>query len=154
MFTSLSQDSSQATFCGLLQKTDRLVDPYKQTAWEIYNHWRAFVLYPKTAFFSAYFGQEVRILSCALAIKDLSSFQKAFETETVKESDLQDAPYLKAQAEVKVLFEDAEWLQVKIQRQLKTYLLCQKQTLLEVHSLILASGQTLNFRGFFLQVKN
>lgn len=40
------QDSSKATYCGKIEKEDGLIDPFNMTSIEVYNKWRAFIIWP------------------------------------------------------------------------------------------------------------
>lgn len=44
--TATEQDSSKATYCGKIEKADGLIDPLNMTSQEIFNKWRAFVIWP------------------------------------------------------------------------------------------------------------
>lgn len=153
MFEPIQQDPKQVSFCHLLKKQDRLIDPSKQNALTIFNHWRAFVVFPKTAFNSWYFNQEVKINQCALVFKhenlDLNDTNLIFDL-------LADIDSFKEKInsnQCQKIFESTEWLQVKCQKRLKTYLLCAEKTLLEISEITLQNGKKLDLKGFLFTQK-
>jgi len=122
------QDHAQATFCSKQTKTDALIEPKSYTSKDLFNRWRAFVEFPKTKFYSTYFQQLVTLDWCTgycLALPKLSN-----------KSD-------------KILYTDSEWTQIKLNKQLKTFLHT-ASGYLEVARLVLENGKRLNFQGYLM----
>jgi methionyl-tRNA formyltransferase len=61
LFSLIIQDQTKVSFTPMLSKENSLVDPQHQTAQEIYNHYKAYIEYPKTYIYSKYFEQKVRL---------------------------------------------------------------------------------------------
>jgi len=59
--TTTVQKETMATFTPMLNKENSLIDIKQKTAEDIYNHYKAYIEYPKTYFYSKYFGQKVRL---------------------------------------------------------------------------------------------
>lgn len=106
-----------ATFTPMLSKENSLVDPQLQTAKEIYNHFKAYIEYPKTYFYSKYFEQKVRL--------DVVS---GLETEVKENAD------------------GKEWLRIdnKIDYLL---LSCKNSSWLKVESITLENGKQVILKG-------
>jgi len=124
------QNHEQATFCQQLEKDDSIVTPLSQSATHIFNHWRAYLLFPGTQISSSFFAQQVKIRTCCGAF---------FASEMMN-------------PESNIVFEDAEWLQVRSsvdgKNSNKTYLKCFNSSLLEVVEIGLENGKILNFSGY------
>jgi methionyl-tRNA formyltransferase len=118
---SIVQDESQVTFCKMLTKEDRMVDPKLMTAAEIYNQFRGFSSFPGTVFWDSYFGEEIKILDCRIP------------------GELED---------MKVARRYDDWWQIKAGRQYRVFLKCKDQTLLEIFKIGRAGGKQLEFSGF------
>ncbi len=55
------QNEDEVTFTKMLTKEDGVVIPNSQSAEQIYNHYLAYIQYPKTYYFSSYFNEMVRL---------------------------------------------------------------------------------------------
>jgi methionyl-tRNA formyltransferase len=115
---SIPQNTEKASICHILEKNDRLVSLKNQTAWQIYNHFRAYKNFPGTTFMSEYFKQEVKVLELDL---DLLNQQSEQYQLTLKEL-LNNSGIL----EEKKVF--GEFLKLKNQ----VFLICKDQTLLPI----------------------
>ncbi len=120
---SLKQDINKATFSKILTKEDKIVDPDRQSASEIYNHFKAYIAFPGTTFHDKYFDQEIKIVDCG------SVFEK-----------LPDS--------AEVYFEKDSWMQIKAGKGLKTYLKCSMNTYLEICKITLVNGKQVDFKGY------
>jgi methionyl-tRNA formyltransferase len=107
------------TFCSMVSKDDAMVDPVTMTAQEIYNHYRAYIRWPRTSFESQYLGEKVRIDECELPISGSP------------DNDL-------------ITYENDEWAQTKG----LVFLKCADQTLLQVRTLTRVNGKKLDFSGY------
>ncbi len=63
------QDQSKVTFCQKINKTDGLIDPLTQTARQIFNRYRAFILWP--GIFLNFQGKQLKLLSLQPAADNL-----------------------------------------------------------------------------------
>lgn len=117
IFSPIIQNEAMATFTPMLSKENSLVDPQLQTAKEIYNHFKAYIEYPKTYFYSKYFEQKVRL--------DVVS---GLETEVKENAD------------------GKEWLRIdnKIDYLL---LSCKNSSWLKVESITLENGKQVILKG-------
>ncbi len=115
------QVEDQATYSSRLTKDDRLVNPQALAAKKIYNHWRAYLSFPKTSFNSIFFKQEVKIVEAELEGKD------TFLEE--------------------VIYQGNEWVQTDLGSRKNTYLKC-KDSHLKVKKICLQDGKIIDFTGF------
>jgi methionyl-tRNA formyltransferase len=115
------QIEEEATFTRMLGKDDKIIDPKQFSASQLYNRWRAFLLFPGTAFKDDYFKSSVRIDECS--------------------------PYQKRGNE-KILFESKNWIELNLENKKIVCLLCTQSTLLQVFRITLESGKTVDFKGF------
>ena len=122
------QDHTQATFCGKQTKVEALIEPKNYSAKDLFNHWRAFIEFPKTKFYSTYFQQLVTLDWCTGYCLELPKL--------ATDSD-------------KILYSDSEWTQLKLNKQLRTFLHT-ASGYLEVTKLVLENGKKLDFRGFLM----
>jgi methionyl-tRNA formyltransferase len=126
-----SQSLDEVSFCQILNKQDKLVNPAAQTAKQIFDHFRAFIAFPKTVFVdNRVFLGEVKILDCSL--------NKEFKFENILKED-------------KVLFENNLWLQIQQNKTIKTFLKCQNQTLLQIYKIGLETGKQLKLEGYIMK---
>lgn len=117
----IPQNSDKATFTKVLSKEDRFVDPNLISAAEIYNHWRAYLFFPGTAFLEkSYFDCEVKLIE-------------------IKNSK---------KVEGLIVFENEIWKQVRVGRQVKTFLKCKLGSEIEVFKIGLAGGKKIDFSGY------
>lgn len=123
------QNQEQATFCTKLSKQDAIVELHQLSAEQLFNHWRAYHLFPGTRFFDPYFGQNIKVAKLA-----------AWYTSQQYEQMLQDPQNT-------FLGQAGNWQQIKMREQVKTFLLPQSGVL-EVVQIVLESGKNLNFRGY------
>jgi methionyl-tRNA formyltransferase len=114
------QDQAMATFTPMLSKENSLVDPHQQTAEEIYNHYKAYIEYPKTYFYSKYFEQKVRLDSVL-----------GHETEEIENAD------------------GKEWLRID-NRSDYLLLSCKNNSWLKVESITLENGKQVILKGLQL----
>jgi len=148
---SLAQDPTKATFCQLLAKEDALVCPNKQSAFSIYNHYRAFLEYPKTEFTSKYFKQKIKIIKATKPVGD-QEFAKISNSKTLS---LNLSMHTSPIRENLIKTYMNEWVQVRLTgKELKTFLICQGHTLsfLEVEEICLENGKKINFKGYDFRV--
>jgi methionyl-tRNA formyltransferase len=120
---SLVQEESKATFTKLLTKEDSLVNPLLMTATEIFNHYKAYQLFPKTCFLETQkFNQKLRLELVSL-----------FESKNT---------------EFKTIYESKQIIQVKQNKQIITLLKCKNNTFLELKRVITEQGKKIDFSGF------
>ncbi len=124
-----AQDHTQATFCSKQTKVDALIEPKSYPAKDLFNRWRAFIEFPKTKFYSVYFRQLVTLDWCTGYCLEL--------------------PKLTTEAD-KILYSDSEWTQLKLNKQLRTFLHT-ASGYLEVTKLVLENGKKLDFRGLLMK---
>ncbi len=119
------QDETQVSFCGMISKDHRLINPSKQTAKEIYNHFRAYEVFPRTSFLDLdYFRQEIKIEKCNI-IETLNPSQK-----------------------IEKIYENLLWKQIKENKKIRTLLKCKNNTELEITKIKLLDGRTIDFSGY------
>ncbi len=122
----IPQNHSMATFCSKQTKEDAIIKPSEMSSTQVFNHWRAFVEFPKTKFYSKYFRQ---LICLNVAVNTWSTLQPLKE------------------ANWKIVNENEEWLQLKGQKEVKTLLKC-KVGFVEVKKITLSNGKSIDFRGF------
>jgi len=132
---SIDQDENEITFCKMLDKADREVNPEKMTAFEIYSHFRAYKNFPGTVFKSKYFKQDLKITEA-----DLETLEK--------QSKLYDLP-------IEQLLQNAGILESKsvfgefFKQKNTVYLICKDQTLLPLKSVqLLETNQKVVLGGY------
>ncbi len=117
------QDHQKATFTKLLSKEDGLVDIKHNTAKDIYNHFMAYQIFPKTFFIdSSYFKQKIILKNIELTLPDFDSGE--------------------------VRFKNNDYLQLKIDKKNQTFLICKNNTHLLLSEILLESGKIINLKGF------
>ena len=121
------QKFSDVTFCSLLQKTDKFVDPSVLTATELDAHYRAYLAFPGTVYTSDYFQSEVKLIEVE-GVVSASEFEK-----------------LHQEASSLGVFD--EWVRISIGKQVKT-LLKTKDGFLSVTKLGLSSGKQITLSGY------
>jgi len=121
------QDSEAATFTSQLTKEYALIDIKINSAQVIFNHFRAFQLFPTTAFKSDYFQENVKIIEVTLP-QDFKNYQ----------------PELQFLLKTKP---GAEFLQLKINKQIQTFLVCAKSTFLPISKVGLSNGKVVDLKG-------
>jgi len=119
------QNEENITFTKMLDKNDRIVDPKKQTAEQIYNHYKAYKAFPGTVFYDDYFKQNLKITLASDIKIDLDISNKIFET--------------------------TNFIQIKYQNNLKTYLKT-NQHFLELHELLLENGKKIQLKGYLFKI--
>jgi methionyl-tRNA formyltransferase len=124
MFKPFAQDHDQATFTKMLQKEDKLVNPKNQTALEIYNHYRAYIEFPKTVFYSEYFKQNIRIDNCYILNNNSQIL-------------IEDC-----------IYSDDQIFVQKLNKIQKVYLKCFDNSYLEVIEITLANGKKIILKGY------
>lgn len=112
--------TGEPTFTKYLYKENALIDPKAKTADQIYNQYKGFYQFPGTKIYSEYFGCQLKIIS--------ATNYKLINFETI--------------------FESPEWLQVKENNKILTFLKCQDKSLLKINQVVLESGKSLNFEGY------
>ena len=127
MFQSIVQDELGVSLTRTLSKKDKLINPSNSPATEIFNHYRAYLIFPKTYFQDIYFNQEVRIDKCL--IDDL-----------VRTKDQLDIDYK--------LFD--KWLVAETRSQ-QVFLVCKNNTLLKISKITLTNGKSIDFAGYSFQ---
>jgi methionyl-tRNA formyltransferase len=130
-----SQNLDQVSFCQILHKKDKFVNPKVQTAKQIFDHFRAFITFPKTVFVdNKVFLGEIKILECNLNEK--------FKSEKILKENLD-----------KVLFENDYWIQIQHSKNIKSFLKCRNQTLLQIYKIGLETGKQVNLEGYIMKNK-
>lgn len=127
MFQPDIQDHNRATYTQILKKDDKIVDPSKMTALEIYNHYRAYINYPGTSFYDSYFGCSLRVLECFVPL---------------------DGNLNMLRIEINPVSVFADWVRFNKDGQNLVCRICQNQTLLPVLKICLENGQKINFSGY------
>jgi methionyl-tRNA formyltransferase len=113
------QDNSRATNCSKFDKADRLIDSKNSTAKQVFNHYKALIVFPGTSLVDEYFGGEIKILECQL-VENESLFGQKY----------------------------CNWLVVKNFKKQRVFLECDNNSLLEVFKIGFSSGKTVNLSGF------
>ena len=132
---SIDQNESDITFCKMLNKEDRNIDISNLSAFEAYNHFRAYRNFPGTVFKSLYFKQESKILEVDLDYLDKQSQEYKLPIKEL----LQNSGIL----EPKSIF--GEFFKQKNQ----VFLTCKDQTLLPIKSIqLLENNQKVVLGGF------
>jgi methionyl-tRNA formyltransferase len=121
---SVAQVESDVVFCKMLVKEDKIVNPEHQTAQQIYNHWRGMQAFPGTTFVDEYFREEVKIVDCLFDL-EMQTLDKSMEIQKF-----------------------GNWVQIRSGKQIKTYLICAGDSLLEVRKIMRSGGKQLDFSGF------
>jgi methionyl-tRNA formyltransferase len=111
------QNHEIATFTSMLSKQNALVSPLLQTAAEIFNHFKAYIEYPKTYFNSQYFEQKIRLDVVA-----------GVETEVIENTDRR------------------EWFRINNKCDY-LLLSCKDNTWLKVESITLENGKQVILKG-------
>jgi len=119
---ALVQNETETTFTKILTKDDKSVDPKNQSAKDILNHYRAYQVFPGTAFIDDYFKSTVTITEACLFTEQVADFQRIYENET--------------------------WLQLKANGQNRVLLKCQGSSIFEVKRIRLETGKQIDFKGF------
>lgn len=120
----IPQNSDKATFTKVLSKEDRFVDPNLSSAWEIYNHWRAYLFFPGTTFL------EKGCFDCEVKLIEIKNSEKV---------------------EGLIIFENKIWKQIRVGRQVKTFLKCSSESEIEVFKIGLAGGKKIDFSGYLFR---
>ena len=132
---SMVQNPDEASTCQLLDKNDAQVKPETQTAWQIWNHFRAYKNFPGSRFLSQYFKQDVKLVE--LDFEVLAQQSKQFDLsfrELLSNSGVLDP---------KNIF--GEFYKQKNQ----IYLICQDQTLLPVKTVqLLETNSKISLAGY------
>jgi len=118
------QNPKDVTFCNQLNKEDSMVDAKNMSADQIYNHWKAYRIFPGTTLSTNLFGK-FKVNYCKLY--NSNSFLQ------------------------QVCFEDENWLQIKVDQNLNqkiSLLKCANQSYLQVLEITLESGKRLKFEGY------
>jgi methionyl-tRNA formyltransferase len=126
-YSPLRQDYSQVTFTKKIDKSIKSIDVHNFTSHEIFNHFRAYSLFPGTWMKSEYFHQEIKITAIISAI-DIHDFNELVEKSIS-------------------LVHFKEWYQLKIDSKYRTFFKC-KNGYVEVKSITLASGKSVEFSGY------
>lgn len=115
------QDNSQATFCSKIKKENGFVDISLLTASEIYTKYKAYIIFPKTTVVNDVLplGSNFKILKCSL----------------VAENESLDIENLEKISEF--LYFSGRFY----------YLLCGKNTFLEVSQIMNLNGKVINLTG-------
>ena len=130
LLPNIIQNESEATFTKMLNKPDSQLNIAEQTGQQIYNHYRAFIAFPKTLFYSKYFEQNVR-LDIVNGVYNQRPLAKPINLQ-------QDQDILEI---------NEEWSREANQ---KDYVLlkCANQTYLKIAAITLENGKKINLRGF------
>lgn len=143
------QKEEEATFTKMLTKNSGLVNPNQQTAKQIYNHYLAYIQYPKTYFYSKYFQQIIRL---DLVTGYLSKQNNANEYNLVLSSvrlneELAENHFDTNNSQQEEIFRNKEFLKIDNKKEF-LLLRCNNETYLKVESITLASGKKVNLKGF------
>jgi methionyl-tRNA formyltransferase len=132
---SITQDDQNVSICNILKKEDRIVELAQKSAFEVYNHFRAYQNFPGTSFYSKYFKQEIKILEI-----DLETVQKH-----AKEYNLEIDQLLNNSGILEQKTTFADFFKQKNQ----VYLICKDQTLLPIKSVqLLENNQKITLAGY------
>ncbi len=80
----IPQNNAKATYCRKIEKEDGLVNPQKMTAEEIYNHFRAYIIWPTT--YMERKGKKLKLVDIALN-STLEETIKGKPGELIKKKD-------------------------------------------------------------------
>jgi len=114
------QNENMATFCGQLSKDDAWVDTTQHTATDIYNHWRAYRLFPGTRCRTDHFVA-CKLLSVELPVAHVSGG---------------------------TVYEDTQWIQTIHHKNRQTYLKCADNSFLPVTDIQLENGKKIQLHGY------
>ena len=132
---SIDQEETDVTFCKMLHKEDRNLNISELSAFEVYNHYRAYRNFPGTVFQTKHFKQEAKILEIDLDYLDKQSQEYKMPIEEL----LQNSGIL----EPKTIF--SEFFKQKNQ----VFLICKDQTLLPIKSIqLLENNQKVVLSGY------
>jgi methionyl-tRNA formyltransferase len=119
----------EVSLCSKLDKEDRLVDVLGKSAIQIYNQWRAFLVFPATCFVDSYFQGEVKVLEANLPEDVAEGVDSGIDPILVGKKY-------------------QNWLVTKQNKQQKAYLICKDKTLLQVTKIQLETGRQIDFSGY------
>ncbi len=120
LITPFKQNQDQVTFSKMLSKQNSLVDLNQMTAKQVFNHYRAYKVFPKTTYYDQYFKQNMRIDIC--------------QEIQFQEDSNQD-----------VLNQNQQWIWTKKSKFLK----CANQTLLLISAITnTTTGKKFNLSGY------
>lgn len=126
----ISQNESEATFCKKIEKEDKFFTPTELTSQEVYSHFKALIEFPGICFVDDYFQQLVKIKFC-----------RPLDPKTV------NIFFLKEDKPNQVLFDYTNWLQIKSNGNLFTFLKT-KDSYIQIDQVILENGKNIDFKGF------
>jgi methionyl-tRNA formyltransferase len=129
-FSPLRQDYSQVTVTKKIGKSSKIIEPLDLTCHEVYNRFRAYHQYPGTWLSCEYFKQQIKLthIISPITIHDFSNFVETSST----------------------LGHINNWYQLKIANKNRTFLKC-KDGYVEVGSITLESGKTIEFSGYLFE---
>jgi methionyl-tRNA formyltransferase len=119
------QDHFQATFTKIINKNDGIINLTTNNAQQIYNQFRAYVLFPGTKYFSQYYNQNIKITQCNSINIDFE-----YQLETFREFSL-----------------------TKIHKKQVVLLNCANNTFLQISEVVLETGKKINFQGYSFALK-
>jgi methionyl-tRNA formyltransferase len=125
IFSELKQDESRATFTTMLSKEDAILDLQLLTAEQIFNHFRAYLVFPGSAFFDDYFGQKVKLVDCNLVSSESLELIKSQKSSSIGKY----------------------WNIVQTKQQI-VLLKCAGNSYLQVKKIKLENGKTIDLTGY------
>jgi methionyl-tRNA formyltransferase len=139
LFRPQAQDQLHPpTFCQMLNKTDRLIDPAKLTADQIYNRWRGLHQFPGVSFLeNKYFKQEIKIVEPGPPTS-LDQLNQLIQIHTNSPINQKNQPEIQSQLN-----------QLKLGKTILT-LLKTGQGFLPIRKICLENGKTIDFQGLIL----
>jgi len=124
---SIKQNKENVTLCKMLEKKDSLIDANEMNAKQVYNHWKAYKMFPKTEVEDSKFGRiKLRKLNGWININEINELRIENGKEEVDNNN---------------------WLQIKDKKKIRTFLKCHDNTFVEVEEIGLNGGKILKLSG-------
>jgi len=134
LIKTLSQNQEEVSFCHKISKEDGFIEIEHLSSEEIRNHWRAYLAFPKTTYFSDYFKEKIKILELGKILKK-DEFRKEFNSlEIIDKNEFIQISKNKKRGN-------------EVETGLKTFLKT-KNGYLEIKKICRENGKNLDFRGF------
>lgn len=123
------QDQKKISFCQKIHKEDAFIDINSLSVESIYDHWRAYHLFPGTKFEDKYFQQPIKLakLNGFFGFTEFNSILSNPDNQIISQTD--------------------NWTQIKIGKNVITFLV-NNTGAIEVEQIILENGKNINFRGY------
>ncbi len=131
-FAPRRQNYDKVTFCNLIKKDDKFIDPNNKTAKQIKDHFRAFIIFPGTWVKISFFDSFVKLIEIGRVYSDkefLKLSKASIELENLK------GLYI-----------------LQIDSKQRIFIKCQ-EGYLEIKKICLGNGKSINLLGYNFHVK-